>query len=135
MRLDKLLEGITIEVIGGGILLILVALSTYFWRRFWKRNHAPQATEASQAIPPASSELEDKTMQLLKIMRQQVAGKSTDIVSGSDAGWKLGMEPGTEELNRRMSDLVQAGYLEEIDNLCMPRPTSTGSPRREWTLR
>jgi hypothetical protein len=50
------------------------------------------------------------------LMRQQVAGKPSNMVSGSEPGRELGMETGTEELDRRMSDLVQAGYLEEIDN-------------------
>jgi hypothetical protein len=63
----------------------------------------------------------DKTMQLLKAMRRQLgetsASRSVDAVAAADS---LGMGSGTREFDRRLQDLVRAGYLEPDPNSAAP---------------
>ena len=63
----------------------------------------------------------DKTMQLLKAMRGQLgetsASRSVDAVAAADS---LGMGSGTREFDRRLQDLVRAGYLEPDPNSVAP---------------
>ena len=63
----------------------------------------------------------DKTMQLLKAMRGQLgetsASRSVDAVA---AAASLGMGSGTREFDRRLQDLVRAGYLEPDPNSSAP---------------
>jgi len=63
----------------------------------------------------------DKTMQLLKAMRGQLgetsASRSVDAVAAADS---LGMGSGTREFDRRLQDLLRAGYLEPDPNSVAP---------------
>ena len=63
----------------------------------------------------------DKTMQLLKAMRGQLgdtsASRNVDTEAAADS---LGMESGTQEFDRRLHDLVRAGYLEPDPNSTAP---------------
>jgi hypothetical protein len=63
----------------------------------------------------------DKTMQLLKAMRGQLgetsASRSVDSVAAADS---LGMGSDTREFDRRLQDLVRAGYLEPDPNSVAP---------------
>jgi len=61
--------------------------------------------------------MDDETMQLLKIMRQQLgttsASRSVYAVAAANT---LGMDRGTLEFHRRLHDLLRADYLEEPAN-------------------
>jgi hypothetical protein len=58
--------------------------------------------------------VDDKTMQLLKAMREQLgkssASRTVDAVAAANS---FGMERGTLDFHRSMHDLVRADYLEE----------------------
>ena len=62
-----------------------------------------------------------KTMQLLKAMRRQLgdasASRSVDAVAAAET---LGMDPTTQDFDRRLQDLVRAGYLEPDPNSAAP---------------
>jgi hypothetical protein len=59
-------------------------------------------------------DVDDKTMQLLKAMREQLgktsASRSVDAVAAANS---LGVDRGSLDFHRSMHDLVQADYLEE----------------------
>jgi hypothetical protein len=61
--------------------------------------------------------MNEETMQLLKALRGQLgktsASRSVDTLGGANS---LGMERGSLEFHRRLHDLVQAQYLEEVAN-------------------
>ena len=61
--------------------------------------------------------MDDKTMQLLKAMREQLgetsASRSVDAVAAAKS---LSMDRGTLDFHRSMHDLVRADYLEEPAN-------------------
>ena len=63
----------------------------------------------------------EKTMQLLKAMREQLgdtsASRSVDAVAAANS---LGMDSDTHEFARRVQDLVRAGYLEPDPNCAAP---------------
>ena len=58
-----------------------------------------------------------KTMQLLKAMREQLgdtsASRSVNAVAAAEG---LGMDTTTQDFDRRLQDLVRAGYLEPDPN-------------------
>ncbi len=60
-------------------------------------------------------------MQLLKAMRGQLgdtsASRSMDAVAAANS---LGIGSGTREFDRRLNDLVRAGYLEPDPNCAAP---------------
>ncbi len=62
-----------------------------------------------------------KTMQLLKAMRGQLedtsASRTVDAVAAADA---IGMASATSDFDRRLNDLVRAGYLEPDPNATAP---------------
>src|SRR5215203_354320 len=62
-----------------------------------------------------------KTMQLLKAMRGQLgdasASRSVDAVAAAEG---LGMDTATHDFDRRLQDLVRAGYLEPDPNSAAP---------------
>jgi hypothetical protein len=62
-----------------------------------------------------------KTMQLLKAMRGQLgdasASRSVDAVAAAEG---LGMDTTTPDFDRRLQDLVRAGYLEPGPNSAAP---------------
>ena len=62
-----------------------------------------------------------KTMQLLKAMRGQLgdtsASRSVDAVAAAEA---LGMDTTTHDFDRRLQDLVRAGYLEPDPHSAAP---------------
>src|SRR5829696_7671625 len=62
-----------------------------------------------------------KTMQLLKAMRGQLgdasASRSVDAVAAAES---LGMDTTTPDFDRRLQDLVRAGYLEPDPNSAAP---------------
>ncbi len=78
-----------------------------------------------------------KTMQLLKAMRGQLgdasASRSVDAVAAAEA---LGMDTTTHDFDRRLQDLVRAGYLEP-DPTPLPQPHGdcTGSRLPGWMPR
>ena len=61
--------------------------------------------------------MDDKAMQLLKAMREELgktsAGRSVDALAAANS---LGMDRGTLEFHRSLHDLVRADYLEEPAN-------------------
>ncbi len=63
----------------------------------------------------------DKTMRLLKAMREQLgdtsASRNVDAVAAANS---LGMHSGTRDLEGRLHDLVRAGYLEPDPNCAAP---------------
>ncbi len=62
-----------------------------------------------------------KTMQLLKAMRGQLgdasASRSVDAVAAAEA---LGIDTTTHDFDRRLQELVQAGYLEPDPHSAAP---------------
>src|ERR671920_1235252 len=62
-----------------------------------------------------------KTMQLLKAMREQLgdtsASRGVDAVAAAEA---LGMDTTTHDFDRRLQDLVRAGYLEPDPHSAAP---------------
>ncbi|MDP9410113.1 MAG: hypothetical protein M3P70_06335 [Actinomycetota bacterium] len=62
-----------------------------------------------------------KTMQLLKAMRGQLedtsASRTVDAVAAADA---IGIASATSDFDRRLNDLVRAGYLEPDPNATAP---------------
>ena len=61
--------------------------------------------------------MDDKTMQLLKAMREQLgktsASRTVDAVAAANS---LGMDRGSLDFHRSLHDLVRADYLEEPAN-------------------
>jgi hypothetical protein len=74
----------------------------------------------------------DKTMRLLKAMRGQLgdtsASRSVDAVAAANS---IGMGSGTREFDRRLNDLVRAGYLEVDPNF--PAPIVQGMYRMTFS--
>jgi hypothetical protein len=72
-----------------------------------------------------------KTMQLWRAMRGQLgdasASRSVDAVDAVAAAEGLGMDTTTHDFDRRLQDLVRAGYLE-------PDPHSA-APAARWLYR
>ncbi len=63
----------------------------------------------------------DKTMQLLKAMRGQLGDTSASrSVDAEAAANSVGMDSGTSDFERRLHDLVRAGYLEPDPNSSAP---------------
>ncbi len=62
-------------------------------------------------------DVDDKTMQLLKAMREQLgkssASRTVDAVAAANS---LGMDRGTLDFHRSMHELIRADYLEEPAN-------------------
>jgi hypothetical protein len=58
----------------------------------------------------------DKAMQLLKAMREQIRGTSGYTVVASEPATQQGMEPGSHDLDRCLHDLAHAGYLQDPAN-------------------
>jgi DNA-binding IclR family transcriptional regulator len=62
--------------------------------------------------------LDEKSLQLLRVMREQLAETSASrTVDAVAAANSLGMYPGT--LDRSLHELVQAGYIEECADRAM----------------
>jgi hypothetical protein len=63
---------------------------------------------------PEGTLLDDETMQLLKVLREQLgkssASRSVDALAAANS---LGLESGSLEFHRRLHDLLRAKYLEE----------------------
>ena len=61
--------------------------------------------------------MDDETMQLLRAMREQLgktsASRTVDALAAANA---LGLGSGSLDFDRRLQDLVGAGYLEEPAN-------------------
>ncbi len=61
--------------------------------------------------------MDDETMQLLKVMREQLgktsAGRTVDAVAAANS---LGMDRASLDFHRRLHNLVGAEYLEEPAN-------------------
>jgi hypothetical protein len=63
----------------------------------------------------------DKTMRLLKAMRGQLGETSASrSVDAEAAANNIGMDSGTSDFERRLHDLVRAGYLEPDPNSTAP---------------
>lgn len=65
--------------------------------------------------------MDDRTMRLLKAMRGQLGHNSASrTVDAEAAANGLGADSGTRALERRLQDLVRAGYLEPDPNFGAP---------------
>ncbi len=65
--------------------------------------------------------MDEKTLQLLKAMRERIGEHSASrIVDAKAAADSLGMDSGTHDFDRRVRDLVRAGYLEPDPNATAP---------------
>jgi hypothetical protein len=66
---------------------------------------------------PEGALMDDETMQLLKLLREQLgktsASRSVDALAAANS---LGLERGSLEFHRRLHDLLRAKYLEEPAN-------------------
>ncbi len=63
----------------------------------------------------------DKTMRLLKAMRGQLGDTSASrSVDAEAAANTIGMDSATSDFERRLHDLVRAGYLEPDPNCAAP---------------
>ena len=69
---------------------------------------------ARRGVEYLEVDVDDKTMQLLKAMREQLgkysASRTLDAVAAANS---LGMDRGTLDFHRSMHDLVRTDYLEE----------------------
>ncbi|MDQ3317622.1 MAG: hypothetical protein M3522_09875 [Actinomycetota bacterium] len=76
--------------------------------------------------------MDDETMHLLKAMREQLgynsASRTVDAVAAAN---DLGADSGKRDLERRLQDLVRAGYLEPDPNF--GGPTERGMYRITFT--
>ena len=61
--------------------------------------------------------MDEKSLRLLKAMREQLGGTTGRAVDAGTAAKKLGMSPGT--LDRSLLYLVRAGYIEEYADRAM----------------
>jgi hypothetical protein len=55
--------------------------------------------------------MDEKTLQFLKVLREQVRGKNSRDVYTGRAARELGIEPGDPEYEIHLADLLRAGYL------------------------
>jgi hypothetical protein len=66
---------------------------------------------------PEDALMDDETIQLLKVLREQLgkssASRSVDALAAANS---LGLERNSLEFHRRLHDLVRAKYLEEPAN-------------------
>jgi hypothetical protein len=60
--------------------------------------------------------MDEKTLRFLRLIREQIRGKDSWVVSSGDAAHKLGMAPGYPEYESRLADLMQDGYLRPHPN-------------------
>ena len=61
--------------------------------------------------------MDERSLQLLKVMREQVGETTGRTVDAGAAAKSLGMYPGT--LDRSLHELIQAGYIEESADRAM----------------
>ena len=61
--------------------------------------------------------VDEKSLQLLKVMREQIEETPGRAVDAGDAAKRLGMHP--ETLDRSLLYLVRAGYIEEYADRAM----------------
>ena len=61
--------------------------------------------------------MDEKSLQLLKVMREQIEETPGRAVDAGDAAKRLGMHP--ETLDRSLLYLVRAGYIEEYADRAM----------------
>lgn len=99
MGVGAILWTLAVTVVGGLLVLVI-------WHKFLKQPEiAPE--------PTRTPEPRDMGMRLLKAMREQIEGKRGYIVDAYIAARGLGMDFGSEEVDRHLHELVRAGYLEE----------------------
>jgi hypothetical protein len=55
--------------------------------------------------------VDEKTLQFLKLLREQVRDKNTRAVYTGRAARELGIEPAEPEYEIRLTELLRAGYL------------------------
>ena len=55
--------------------------------------------------------MDEKTLQFLKLLREQVRDKKTRAVYTGRAARELGIEPADPEYEIRLTELLRAGYL------------------------
>jgi hypothetical protein len=109
-----LVVGLIVTVVGG--LLVL-----YVWHKVFKQPEtAPEPTPRTD---------DDEAMRLLKVMREQIRDKPGYTVYAGPAAESLGIEVDSHEYDRRLHDLVQAGYLEPSN-----RPALTAKGMYEITF-
>ena len=56
-------------------------------------------------------DVDEKTLQFLKLLREQVRDKNSRDVYTADAARELGIEPADPEYEIRLTELLRAGYL------------------------
>jgi hypothetical protein len=74
-------------------------------------------TEALGGVGCWEVSVDERSMQLLKVMREQVGETTGRAVDAGAAAKSLGMYPGT--LDRSLLYLVRAGYIEEYADRAM----------------
>lgn len=94
---------ILVLVVGTLVVTLVLAVVPRLWRRYFGR---PAAT-------PGPPDCSDNGTRLLEAMREQIRGKRGYIVDAAVAARGLGMDFGSEEVDRYLHDLVRAGYLQE----------------------
>ncbi len=103
MGLDT--AGVIVAILLGVWVLVRLGVWGLVQRRMHQRRNATP--------DPLVDEL---TMQLLKGMREQIKGTNGYTVYGGPVADRLGMKLGSQELDRRLHGLLQAGYLEVSAN-------------------
>jgi hypothetical protein len=53
--------------------------------------------------------MDEKTIRFLRLMREQIRGIDSRVVSSGDAAHELGMAPGYPEYESRLADLMRGG--------------------------
>jgi hypothetical protein len=63
--------------------------------------------------------VDERTLRLLRLMREQMRGKNSREVYSGPAAHALGMAPGYPEYEARLAELVRAEYLQPHPNPTM----------------
>jgi hypothetical protein len=78
---------------------------------------SPQNVYPAGIEYPEDALMDDETMQLLKVLREQLgktsATRTVDVLAAANS---LGLERHSLEFHRRLHDLLRAKYLEEAAN-------------------
>jgi hypothetical protein len=85
--------------------------------RGWEILGSPQNVYPGGIEYPEDALMDDETIQLLKVLREQLGKTSASrSVNALAAANSLGLESGSLEFHRRLHDLLRAKYLEEPAN-------------------
>jgi hypothetical protein len=77
--------------------------------RWWLGSSAELVVPVMRRL--GGDDVDEKTLQFLKLLREQVRGKNSREVYTGGAARDLGIEPGDPEYEILLTDLLRAGYV------------------------